>query len=73
MAVDGMVVTVLTDPPAPHSQTAALSWKAFPAAEQGWKKIESRKSHHKQLKAVAPPRQRMPVDLISQCFNYFLP
>jgi hypothetical protein len=55
--VIGTVVTVSTVAPAPRSQMAAIPWKAFPAAEHEWKKVESRKSHCKWLKAAAPPRR----------------
>jgi hypothetical protein len=66
-------VTVLTVPPAPRSQTTVLFWKASPVVEQGWKKLESRKSRRKRLKAATPPHRRVTADLVDRCFNCFSP
>jgi hypothetical protein len=56
-AAVGTTVIVSTDPPAPRSQTTVLTQKTFPVVEQGWQKVESRKSHRRRLKAAATPRR----------------
>jgi hypothetical protein len=70
-AVVGTTLFVSADASAPRSQaTTPRREDALAQSDDGWQKVESRKSRHRRLKE-ARPRRLVPADLTGKCFNCF--
>jgi hypothetical protein len=62
----------MSDPPAPRNMTTTISCRAalVMSVEQGWQKVESKRTWRRQLKAARPWRL-VPADPSRQCFSCF--